>query len=207
MIISIFLSFNFWNEKVYCIQHWKFPIVYHTNPLLLKILDFLQIKSFWYRVNESPLLYWPCEKYENRRVSRKSWKKLLNFQSFRMWMICVDPKRVEPWIIYRDKRICEKALDRWIIDSVGKWDWNNGAQSETSYMVLSSSSYFKNKLNMLAKIFTYANFMLCCSSLAPKKLWLIVSHDHTFNVASLIATVSNLHSQVAYFTLISVGAL
>jgi len=34
-------------------------------------------------------------------------------------MNCVGPKRVQPWIIYRDKRLSEKPLDRWIIGSRG----------------------------------------------------------------------------------------
>ena len=35
--------------------------------------------------------------------------RILNLECFRMWMICVGPKYLQPWI-YIDKRICKKPL-------------------------------------------------------------------------------------------------
>ena len=57
-----------------------------AHPQLLKMLDLLQIMTFWYQVNETHF-YIDLRENSLRKVLR-----ILNFECFRMWIICVVGK-------------------------------------------------------------------------------------------------------------------
>jgi len=69
-----------------------------AHPPLLKRLDLRQKVTFWYQVDENPLFCWFERSLEN---------KLLSFECFRMWMICIGSKRLKDWI-FIEKR-CVKS--------------------------------------------------------------------------------------------------
>jgi len=69
--------------------------------LLLEVLDLLQILPFWYQVNENQC----CIDMWTEQFEKSAFKKLLNLEWFWMWMICVGPNCLQPWV-YIDKRIC-----------------------------------------------------------------------------------------------------